>query len=90
LNGTNGLLLEFVNLLNINTKFILDDADFENLVEESFTKIISNEVEAVKFSHNLTVKQREFIHKKAQDLSLSTKSEGTRYRVLYLFKDKNL
>jgi hypothetical protein len=59
-------------------------------VKESFTKIISNEVETVKFPHTLTVKQREFIHKKAQDLSLSTKSEGTRYRVLYLFKGKNL
>ncbi len=36
-----------------------------------------------KFPHTLTVKQREFIHKKAEALSLSTKSEGTRYRVVY-------
>ena len=59
-------------------------------MEDSFTKIINNEVETVKFLHTFTVKQREFIHKKAEDLSLSTKSEGTRYRVVYLFKDVNV
>ena len=59
-------------------------------MEESLKKIINNEVETVKFPHTLTVKQREFIHKKAEDLSLSTKSEGTRYRVVYLFKDVNV
>ena len=68
-------------------KFILNDADFENLVEESFTKIISNEVETVKFPHTLTIKHREFIHKKTEDCSLSTKSEGTRNRVVYLFRE---
>jgi len=74
----------------VTSNSILNDADFENSVEESFAKIISNEVETVKFPHTLTVKQREFIHKKAEDCSLSTKSEGTRYRVVYLFRDKNL
>jgi hypothetical protein len=51
-----------------NFQFILNNTDFENLVEESFKKIINNEVETVKFPHTLTVKQREFIHKKPKIL----------------------
>jgi hypothetical protein len=46
------------------------------------------EVETVKFPHTLTVNASLFIKK--EDLSLSTKSEGTRYRVVYLFKDVNV
>jgi hypothetical protein len=56
-----------------NFQFILNNFDFENLVEDSFKKIINNEVETVKFPLTLTVKQRELIHKKAEDFSLSTK-----------------
>ena len=66
-----------------NFHFISNNSDFEKLVEDSFTKIINNEVETVKFPHTLTVKQREFIHKKAQDLSLSTRKQLIwNYRIL--------
>ncbi len=36
---------------SVTSNSILYDADFENLVEESFAKIISNEIETVKFPH---------------------------------------
>jgi hypothetical protein len=63
--------------------------DFERLVVESFTKLITNEVTQIKFPHSLTVKQREIIHysRKGYKNGLNSKSEGTRYRILYLFKD---
>ena len=40
-----------------------------------------------KFYNQLTIKQRESIHERAKKHNLSTRSQGTRYRVLYLFKD---
>ena len=60
---------------------------FERLVVESFAKLLNDEVTTIKFPHTITVKQREIIHEKAIMNGLNSKSEGTRFRVLYLFKD---
>ncbi len=68
-------------------QFVLSDSDFERLVVESFAKLLNDEVTTIKFPHTLTVKQREIIHEKAIMNGLHSKSEGTRFRVLYLFKD---
>ena len=68
-------------------QFFLPDEHFERLVEEAFSKIVNGELDIYKFSSQLTIKQRESIHERAKKHNLSTKSQGTRYRVLYLFKD---
>ena len=68
-------------------QFVLSDSDFERLVVESFAKLLNDEETMIKFPHTLTVKQREIIHEKALMNGLNSKSEGTRFRVLYLFKD---
>jgi hypothetical protein len=68
-------------------QFVLSDSDFERLVVESFAKLLNDEVTTIKFLHTLTVKQREIIHEKAIMNGLKSKNEGTRFRVLYLFKD---
>ena len=71
-------------------QFVMSDSDFERLVVESFAKLLNDEVTTIKFHHTLTVKQREIIHEKAIMNGLNSKSEGTRYRVLYLFKDSRV
>ena len=65
----------------------MNEADFEKWVEDSFMKIINGELETIKFPHTLSIQQREIIHHRAENCGLNTKSDGTRYRVLYLFKE---
>jgi len=71
----------------VTKKFQFVMSDFERLVVDSFAKLLNDEV---KFPHTLTVKQREIINEKAIMNGLNSKSEGTRYRVLYLFKDSRV
>ena len=67
--------------------FLLNEPDFEKLVEDSFMKIINGELEKIKFPHTLSVQQKKIVHPRAENCGINTKSDGTRYRVLYLFKD---
>ena len=67
--------------------FLLNEADFEKLVEDSFMKIINGELEKIKFPHTLSVQQKKIVHPRAENCGINTKSDGTRYRVLYLFQD---
>lgn len=66
--------------------FILNDNDFNSLVEKAFSSVKNDEILCYKFPHTLTENQRKIIHERAETLNLVTKSQENRFRVLYLSK----
>ena len=78
--------------LSVATKrtfsFKLSENEFNDLVDKALSQVETGEISFFKFPYTLNSPQRKIIHKKAAKSGLKTKSEGKRYRIIYLYKNK--
>ena len=75
---------------NRTFNFAINDTDFKQLVDNAFLKVSTGEILFQKFPHTLSTVQREKIHERAKAEGLLTKSTGTRFRVIHLYKDVSI